>query len=76
MNTQVLANYPKVRLVLYLISAALTIATFFVAIFAENLVQPFTATAAFLNLISGYTAITNIPKSDSGTTDEGSGTAS
>lgn len=72
----ILANYPKVRVILYLLSLATSIATAFVAVFAKDLVAAFTLTTAILGTASGYTAITNVPKADSGTDDEGSGPTS
>lgn len=68
-----LANYPKVRLVLYLLSVATAVATAFVAVVAKDLTTAFVTATAILSTASTGTAVSNIswPGGESSNESEG-----
>lgn len=57
-----LANYPTVRIIIYILGIVAQIVSFFVTIFSPELAQAFSQTSDVLGAVAIATAITNVPK--------------
>jgi uncharacterized membrane protein HdeD (DUF308 family) len=58
----VFANYPVIRVVIYILAVAAQIASFFVGIYSPELAGAFVSASGALATIAGVTALANISK--------------
>lgn len=60
------SNYPAIRIGLYVLSLASTIASFFVTLYNPDLAIAFVSTSGVLTTAAGITALSNIENSPDG----------